>query len=282
VDGMTGQAAVDVALAFNTQIGVTGLVLTKLDGDARGGAALSLVETTGCPIRFLGVSETLDGLEPFYPDRMANRILGMGDVVSLVEKAQKAFDVKAAQRLDVKLREQRFDFNDFMALQGQLKMLGSLDSILGMLPIPGLTKQLRDTIATSGEGQMKHMQVIIQSMTAHERETPDCLSKPRMARIAQGAGVTVEAVEQMVGQFNQMRQMMKQMSSMGQAMQDDVSKRSLPQGGDGLSMPRRMKPNKQAKMQQQMQQALQQQGKKGGFPGLGGFPGGGLPFFGPK
>jgi signal recognition particle subunit SRP54 len=220
IDAMTGQEAVNVAEAFNTQLAVTGLVLTKLDGDARGGAALSVRELTGQPIKLIGTSEKMEGLEPFYPDRLASRILGMGDVLSLVEKAQQAISLEDAQAMEKKLRKNQFSLDDFIKIRKQLSMLGSFDQILGMLPIPGLNKEMRENLSHGGEQQMKRIEVIIQSMTPAERQAPELMARSadgglsRQQRIAKGCGMQPEAVSQFLNQFEMMRGMMGQMSQL--------------------------------------------------------------------
>lgn len=209
IDSMTGQEAVDIAKNFDEQLGITGVILTKLDGDTRGGAALSVSYSTNKPIKLVGMGEKIEPLEAFYPDRMANRILGMGDIVTLVEKAQKAFDEKNAQELQESMLKNNFSFEDFMKLQKQMKMLGSLDSILGMLPIPGLKKDDRQKISNEGEKQFKKIEVMISSMTPDERKNPDLLNSSRKKRIAKGAGVSIDEFNKFIQQFEMMRKMMK-------------------------------------------------------------------------
>ena len=209
IDSMTGQEAVDIAKNFDEQLGITGVILTKLDGDTRGGAALSVSYSTKKPIKLVGMGEKIEPLEAFYPDRMANRILGMGDIVTLVEKAQKAFDEKNAQELQESMLKNNFSFEDFMKLQKQMKMLGSLDSILGMLPIPGLKKDDRQKISNEGEKQFKKIEVMISSMTKDERKNPDLLNSSRKKRIAKGAGVSIDEFNKFIQQFEMMRKMMK-------------------------------------------------------------------------
>ncbi len=257
VDAMTGQEAVNVADTFNTQLDLTGVIMTKMDGDARGGAALSVVEVTGRPIKFLGTSEKVDGLEVFHPERMATRILGMGDVVTLVERAQQAIDVEEAKKLEQKMRKQDFSFEDFLKIQKQLKMLGSLDQVLGMLPIPGMDKDTREMLAHGGEKQMKRIEAMIQSMTPAERRDPDALKQPgRIKRIAAGCGIEEAEIRQFIKQFEQMKMMMKEMTK----MTDKMKKGKLP---GGLHMPRKRKKKKGG-----------QDGMPPGFPGMpGGFPG---------
>lgn len=209
IDSMTGQEAVNIARNFDEQLNITGIILTKLDGDTRGGAALSVVYSTGKPIKLVGLGEKIEPLEVFYPDRMANRILGMGDVVTLVEKAQKAFNEKSAKELEESMLKNSFSFEDFLKLQKQMKMLGSLDSILGMLPIPGLKKDDRQKISHEGEKQFKKIEVMISSMTPDERKNPDLLNSSRKKRIAKGAGVSIDEFNKFIQQFEMMRKMMK-------------------------------------------------------------------------
>ncbi len=209
IDSMTGQEAVDIAGNFNEQLGITGVILTKLDGDTRGGAALSVSYSVKKPIKFVSLGEKIEPLEAFHPDRMANRILGMGDIVTLVEKAQKAFDEKQAKELEESMLKNTFSFDDFLRLQKQIKMLGSLDSILGMLPIPGLNKDDRQKISFEGEKQFKKIEVMISSMTIKERKNPDILNSSRKKRIARGAGVSIEEFNKFIQQFEMMRKMMK-------------------------------------------------------------------------
>ena len=209
IDSMTGQEAVNIARNFDEQLNITGIILTKLDGDTRGGAALSVVYSTGKPIKLVGLGEKIEPLEVFYPDRMANRILGMGDVVTLVEKAQKAFNEKSAKELEESMLKNSFSFEDFLKLQKQMKMLGSLDSILGMLPIPGLKKDDRQKISHEGEKQFKKIEVMISSMTPNERKNPDLLNSSRKKRIAKGAGVSIDEFNKFIQQFEMMRKMMK-------------------------------------------------------------------------
>lgn len=209
IDSMTGQEAVDIARNFDEQTGITGIILTKLDGDTRGGAALSVTYSTKKPIKLVSTGEKIEPLENFYPDRMANRILGMGDVVSLVEKAQKAFDEKNAKELEEAMLKNTFSFDDFLKIQKQMKMLGSLEGILGMLPIKGLNKDDRQKISHEGEKQFKKMEVLISSMTPQERKNPDLLNASRKKRIAHGAGMELSELNAFVTQFEQMRKMMQ-------------------------------------------------------------------------
>ncbi len=214
IDSMMGQEAVNVAQTFNEQLDVTGLVLTKLDGDARGGAALSVVHTTGKPIKFAGMGEKLDALEPFYPERMAQRILGMGDIISLVEKAQETFDINQAKELEKKMRKKEFSIEDFMNMQKQMKALGSIDQILGMLPIPGISKNDRESLAHAGEGQLKKIEAMVNSMTVKERQKPEIINANRRRRIATGCGVQVQELNRFLKEFEKMKIMMKKMTDM--------------------------------------------------------------------
>lgn len=214
VDAMTGQEAVNVAENFDAQLALTGLVLTKLDGDSRGGAALSIVHCTGKPIKLTGTGEKLNALEDFYPERMATRILGMGDIVSLVERAQEVFDEKQALELEKKMRKAEFSFDDFIKMQKQMKMFGSIDQILGMLPIPGLKKEDKDLISHQGEKELKRIEVFIQSMTPAERANPELLNSSRKKRISEGCGISLHDINIYIKQFEQMRAMMKGMSDL--------------------------------------------------------------------
>jgi len=210
VDSMTGQVAVDVAKTFNEKLDITGVILTKLDGDTRGGAALSVRYITGKPIKFVGMGEKLDEIEPFYPDRMASRILGMGDVLSLIEKAEQAYDEKKAAELERKMREETFTLDDYLDQFNQIKKMGSLDKLLGM--IPGMKPNaLKD--AKIDEKAMAHTEAIIKSMTMAERVNPDIINASRKRRIAAGSGTSVEAVNKLLKQFDQTRKMMKQIAS---------------------------------------------------------------------
>ena len=238
VDAMTGQDAVNAATAFDEALGVTGVMLTKLDGDARGGAALSIRAATGKPIKFIGVGEKLDMIEPFHPDRMASRILGMGDVLTLIEKAEQSFDEKKALEAAEKLRANRFTLSDYLDQMGQLKNMGDLDSILGM--IPGLdAKALKG--AKIDDKAMARQEAIILSMTRAERENPSILNSSRKKRIAAGSGTSVVDVNRLLKQFEAMQQMTKQFSG---------------------------------KNMKKLQKKMGRMGGMGGFPGMGGgFPG---------
>lgn len=234
VDAMTGQDAVSAAKTFDEYLDITGVMLSKLDGDARGGAALSIKAVTGKPIKFIGTGEKLDQIEPFHPGRMASRILGMGDMLTLIEKAEAAFDAKKAAELEQKLKSNKFTLSDFYDQLSQLKNMGSLDEIAAMMP--GMNAGALKG-AQVDEKAMARTAAIIQSMTPYERETPSVLNSSRKRRIALGSGVKVEDINKLLKQFDMMNQMMKQFS------------------GPGAS--RKMK----------------RMGKLGGMGGLGGFPG---------
>ena len=214
IDAMTGQESVNVAENFDAQLGLTGLVLTKLDGDSRGGSALSVSYCTGKPIKLTGTGEKLHALEDFYPERMATRILGMGDIVSLVERAQEVFDEKQALELEEKMKKNNFSFNDFLKMQNQMKMFGSMDQILGMLPGMNISKNDREKISHEGDKQFKKMEVFISSMTPEERNNPDLLNTSRKKRIAKGCGMDLAELNTFLKQFEQMRMMMKGMTDM--------------------------------------------------------------------
>ena len=209
VDAMTGQAAVDVAQTFNERLDITGVVLSKLDGDTRGGAALATRYVTGKPIKFVGTGEKMDAIEPFYPDRMASRILGMGDVLTLIEKAQQAIDDKKAAELEKKLRENNFTLNDYLEQFRQIRNMGSLEQLAGMIPglKPGALKD-----AKVDEKALSHTEAIILSMTDYEREHPDVINGSRRRRIAAGSGTSVEEVNRLMKQYDQMNKMIKQLS----------------------------------------------------------------------
>ncbi len=226
IDAMTGQESINVAESFNEHLDVTGVILSKLDGDTRGGAALSIAHATGKPVKFIGMGEKLDALEAFYPDRMAQRILGMGDIVSLVEKAQESFDIDSAKELEKKMRKSEFSLEDFMKVQKQMKALGSMDQILGMLPIPGLNKDARQEIAHVGEKQLKRIEACIQSMTPEERRNPDIIKSSRKKRIALGSGLPVDEVNRFLKEFENMRKMMKQMADLSSNMRKNPKKMS--------------------------------------------------------
>ncbi len=209
VDAMTGQDAVNVADKFNSELEISGVVLTKLDGDTRGGAALSVRAVTGKPIKFCGMGEKLTDIEQFHPDRMASRILGMGDMLSLIEKAEQALDMKKAEELEKKLRTQRFTFTDFLDQMEQMKNMGPIQNVLGM--IPGINSKVLKN-AQVDEKKMAHIEAIIKSMTPNERELKDKLTPSRKERVAKGSGVSIVEVNSLLKQFDQMQRMMKQLS----------------------------------------------------------------------
>ena len=212
VDAMTGQDAVNIAESFNEQLGLTGIILTKLDGDTRGGAALSVKAVTGCPIKFVGVGEKMDALETFFPERMASRILGMGDILSLVEKAQATFDEKQAKEMERKIRSQEFTLEDFMEQMQQVRSMGPIKDLLGM--IPGINKQLKGIQGEIDEKELLHIEAIIKSMTVNERRDPTILNGSRKKRIARGSGTRVQEVNRLLKQFEESRKLMKQISDM--------------------------------------------------------------------
>ena len=216
VDAMTGQDAVNVAGSFNEKIGIDGVIVTKLDGDTRGGAALSIKAVTGCPILYVGMGEKLSDLEQFYPDRMASRILGMGDVLSLIEKASAEIDEEKARQMTQKMKKAQFDFEDYLESMKQMRNMGGLSSILSMMPGMGALggKQLQELDSEENEKKMARMEAIIYSMTVKERQNPDILNPSRKHRIAKGAGVDISEVNRMVKQFEQSRKMMKQLPGM--------------------------------------------------------------------
>ncbi len=211
VDAMTGQDAVNVAKAFHEALGIGGVIITKLDGDTRGGAALSVRAVTGCPVKFAGTGEKLDDIEPFHPERMASRILGMGDVLSLIEKAESELDEKQAMEVARKLQQNKFDLNDMLAQFQQIKKMGSIKQILSMLP--GMDKKLRDVEVD--ERQLPRTEAIIQSMTPEERAKPELLNASRRKRIAAGCGQKVEDVNRLIRQFEEMQKMFKSMQKPG-------------------------------------------------------------------
>ena len=225
IDAMIGQDAVTVAKTFNEMLDVTGVILTKLDGDTRGGAALSVKHVTGKPIKFIGIGEKLDAIEPFHPDRMASRILGMGDVLSLIEKAEQAYDEKKAQELEKKIRESTFTLDDYLEQFAQIKNMGSLDQLMGMMPgmKPGALKD-----AKVDEKALARMEAIIKSMTPYERTKPEVLNASRKKRIAAGSGTTVEEVNKLLRQFDQTRQLMKQFSNPKQMARFGRKKMKIP------------------------------------------------------
>lgn len=215
VDAMTGQDAVNVAESFNEELGITGVVLTKLDGDTRGGAALSIRKVTSRPIKFVGVGEKMEDLELFYPDRMASRILGMGDVLSLIEKAESVIDMKQAKELEEKIRSQSFDFNDYLDQMEQMKNLGPLDDILAM--IPGVNNKMLKNINVD-ERELDRVKAMILSMTIEERTKPEIINASRKRRISEGAGVSIQELNRLLKQFKEMRKMMKNMGKFEKMM----------------------------------------------------------------
>ncbi len=220
VDSMIGQEAVNIASSFNEQLDITGLILTKLDGDTRGGAALSIKSITDKPIKLVGVGEKMGDLEYFHPERMASRILGMGDVLTLIEKAQSSIDEEEAKKMQEKMFNQTFTFEDFLVQLNQIKKLGSIKDILGMLP--GVGKQLKGLdMSKIDDKQFTYIEAIIQSMTIEERQNPDIINVPRRKRIAQGSGRPINEVHKLIKQFEEMRKMMKQFGG----MMNDKSKR---------------------------------------------------------
>ena len=221
VDSMTGQDAVNTAAAFNERLDFTGVVLTKLDGDTRGGAALSIKYTVNKPIKFASSGEKMDTLDVFYPDRMAQRILGMGDIVSLVEKAQEQYDEKEAARLEKKIRKNQFDFEDFKTQLQQIKKMGNIKDLMGM--IPGVGKQIKDV--DINDDSFKGIEAMINSMTMQERRNPDLINPNRKLRIAKGAGIDIAELNAFLKQFEQMKGMMKMMNKMPKGMMPGMGKR---------------------------------------------------------
>jgi signal recognition particle subunit SRP54 len=220
VDAMTGQDAVNVAAVFNERLGIQGVILTKLDGDARGGAALSVREVTGKPIKFVATGEKLDALEQFHPDRMSSRILGMGDVLTIIEKAQETFDLEQAKKLEEKLRKQEFTLDDFMGQLQDVRKMGPLDQLLGMIPGVARSKALKDVRVD--EKQFSKIEAIIRSMTPSERKNPSSIDGSRKRRIAAGSGTRVQEVNALLKQYDQARKMLRQLG--------DASKRGGPMG----------------------------------------------------
>ncbi len=225
VDAMIGQDAVTVAKTFNELLDITGVILTKVDGDTRGGAALSVRYVTGKPIKFIGIGEKLDAIEPFYPDRMASRILGMGDVLSLIEKAEQAYDEKKAHELEKKIRESTFTLDDYLEQFSQIKSMGNIEQLLGMMPgvKPGALKD-----AKIDEKAIARTEAIIKSMTPYEREKPEILGASRKKRIAAGSGTSVEEVNKLLRQFDQIKKMMKQFSNPKQMSRFGRKKMKIP------------------------------------------------------
>jgi signal recognition particle subunit SRP54 len=240
IDSMTGQEAANVTLAFHEKIGITGAILTKMDGDTRGGAALSVRAVSGQPIKFVGVGEKVEALQPFYPERMASRILGMGDVLTLVERAQEEFDIADAEKMTEKIMEARFDFDDFLKQMRLIKSMGSLGGLLKM--IPGMGKITGDQLK-QGEDELKKAEVIISSMTKIERGDPDLLAKTpsRRRRIAKGCGRTESEVNKLIADFTRMRTMMQQMTSGNFAGMPGMPGTPGGMGGSGMKKPKKKK-----------------------------------------
>ena len=226
VDAMTGQDAVNVAESFHQTLGLTGVILTKLDGDSRGGAALSVKAVTGCPIKYIGMGEKLDNLEIFYPERMASRILGMGDILSLVEKAQANFDEKQAVEMERKLREQDFTLEDFLEQMQQMRKMGPLEDLLKM--IPGVGAQMKELRGQIDEKEIYKMGAIIQSMTTEERRNASIINGGRKKRIASGSGMRVQDVNRLLKQFEETKKMMKKMTDMGKGKKGIFKNMNLP------------------------------------------------------
>ncbi|MCR4434405.1 MAG: signal recognition particle protein [Clostridiales bacterium] len=225
VDSMTGQDAVNVAESFNEKLGIDGIILTKLDGDTRGGAALSVRTVTGKPIKYVGMGEKLSDLEPFFPDRMASRILGMGDVLSLIEKAQESFDEKKAMELEKKMRSQQFTLEDFLDQMQQVKKMGPLNQVLGM--IPGMNNKALKNVEVD-EKKMVHVEAIIRSMTRQERMEPSIINANRKKRIAAGSGTTIQDVNRLLKEFEEMKKLFKMMSDMGRHRGKGLGKFKMP------------------------------------------------------
>ncbi|MBG9980053.1 signal recognition particle protein [Facklamia lactis] len=235
VDAMTGQDAVNVADAFNEALDITGVVITKLDGDTRGGAALSIRSIIDKPIKFTGQGEQLNALEPFYPDRMSSRILGMGDMMTLIEKAQQDFDEEEAQKMAGKIKDASFDFNDFLDQMDQVRKMGPLKDLMKM--IPGMNKIPGIEDFNIEEKDMNRIKAVVQSMTPYERENPDVISQNRRKRIAAGCGQSLQEVNQLIKQFNQTRQMMSQMSNGKMGSMNKMMNQMQQQGGGMKGMP---------------------------------------------
>lgn len=250
VDAMTGQNAVNTAEGFNDKLDITGVVLTKLDGDTRGGAAMSIRAVTGKPIKFVGEGEKMEDLDVFHPDRMASRILGMGDMLSLIEKAQKNFDEEQAQATMEKMRENTFDYNDFLAQMDQLTKMGPMENLLKM--IPGMANNPALQNVNLDPKQFAHIKAIIFSMTPAERENPDLMNPSRRRRLAAGAGRPIVEVNRMIKQFNQMRKMMKQVTNGNFSGLQNMMGGQMPGGKMGQmamnQMARQMKKNKQKRL----------------------------------
>lgn len=227
VDSMIGQSSVEIALNFDTQLGIDGVILTKLDGDTKGGCALSIVHATKKPIKLIATGENITPLEEFHPDRMANRILGMGDIVTLVERAQKNIDIEEARKLEDKMLKDEFSFEDFLKIQKQIKALGSFGGILSMLPL-GISKDDTEKISHEGEKQFKKIEVFIQSMTPQERKNPNILNASRKKRIAQGSGMDIAELNAFITQFETMRKMMKGLGGLKKSLKGKKGKGKMP------------------------------------------------------
>ncbi len=274
-DAMTGQDAVTVAEVFNEKLGITGVVLTKMDGDARGGAALSIKSVTGASVKFVGLGEKLSEMEVFHPDRVAGRILGMGDVLSLVERAQETMDEKEAEAMAKKMQKAKFDLEDFRTQMRSIKKMGSLDSILKMIPgLGGLREKLAEVGGAAPEKELARTEAIINSMTMAERRNPEIITGSRRARIAKGSGVSVQQVNQMLKQFEQMRQMMKGVMGGKGAKLPGMGK--LPRMPKGMHLPKGL-----ANMGGGMGGGMPDMSSLGGLGGMGGLGGlggmGGMP-----
>src|SRR5947209_5187796 len=236
-DAMTGQEAVRVADDFNKAVSLTGLILTKMDGDARGGAALSIRSVTGVPIKFMGMGEKTDALEPFYPDRLASRILGMGDVLSLIERAQEAIDEEEALKAKAKMQQGKFDLEDFLNAMRQLKRMGPLRQVMEMMPGFNKLAAMPEMEEALEGDQMKHIEAIVLSMTLQERRNPDILNASRRKRIARGSGTSVQEINQLIEQFSEMRTMIRQMST-GKGNWAQMARQFAANGGGGaMGMP---------------------------------------------
>ena len=268
-DAMTGQDAVNVATKFNDLLDLTGVVLTKMDGDARGGAALSIKSITGTPVKFVGMGENLNELEVFHPDRIASRILGMGDVLTLIEKAQTAFDAKEAQAMEAKLKKASFDLEDFRTQMRRIRKIGSLDSLMKLIPGMG---QMRDKLkdVQIPEKEMDRLEAIINSMTMKERHDPSVINPSRKQRIANGSGVTVTEVNQLLKNFEQMRKMMKKMMGSGGSKASKLGRRMPKLPGMGGGMPGAGGMPGLPGMGEGMPDMSAMGGMGGGMPGLGG------------
>ncbi|WP_085524001.1 signal recognition particle protein [Tuberibacillus sp. Marseille-P3662] len=226
VDAMTGQDAVNVAESFDSRLDLSGVMMTKLDGDTRGGAALSVKAVTGTPIKFAGLGEKLDAIEAFHPERMASRILGMGDVLSLIEKAEQNVDEQKAKEMEQKMRDQSFTFDDFLDQLGQVRNMGPLEDLLGMMPGANKMKGMKNL--NVDESQLTSIEAIIQSMTREEKETPDVINASRKRRIAKGSGTSVQDVNKLLKQFKEMKKMMKQMMGTGKGKKKGKNPFNLP------------------------------------------------------